>query len=36
LVKIDFGFYKKFINQYTAVIDLEKTEEEILALMKPK
>ncbi|MCD5380711.1 peptidoglycan bridge formation glycyltransferase FemA/FemB family protein [Candidatus Gracilibacteria bacterium] len=33
---LDFGFYKKFINQYTAVIDLHKTEEEILAGMKPK
>jgi len=33
---LDFGFYKKFINQYTALIDLNKTEEEILAGMKPK
>jgi len=29
-------YYKKFITPYTAVIDLEKTEEEILANMKPK
>ena len=29
-------YYKKFITPYTAVIDLEKTEEEILAKMKPK
>lgn len=33
---LDFWFYKKFINQYTAVIDLHKTEEEILNEMKPK
>ncbi len=33
---LDFGFYKKFINQYTAVINLSKTEDEILAWMKPK
>lgn len=35
---VDFnkGYYKKFITPYTAVIDLEKTEEEILSLMKPK
>ena len=30
------GYYKKFITPYTAVIDLEKSEEEILANMKPK
>ena len=30
------GYYKKFITPYTAIIDLEKTEEEILAKMKPK
>ena len=29
-------YYKKFITPYTAVIDLEKSEEEILAAMKPK
>ena len=29
-------FYKKFITPYTAIINLEKTEEEILASMKPK
>jgi len=28
--------YKKFITPYTAIIDLTKTEEEILANMKPK
>jgi len=33
---LDFGYYKKFINQYTAIIDLSKTEEEILMWMKPK
>jgi lipid II:glycine glycyltransferase (peptidoglycan interpeptide bridge formation enzyme) len=32
--KIDY--YKKFITPYTALIDLEKTEEDILADMKPK
>lgn len=30
------NYYKKFITPFTAVIDLEKTEEEILANMKPK
>ena len=30
------GYYKKFITPYTAIIDLEKTEEEILVKMKPK
>lgn len=29
-------FYKKFITPFTALIDLTKTEEEILAEMKPK
>lgn len=29
-------YYKKFITPYTAIIDLEKSEEEILAIMKPK
>lgn len=29
-------YYKKFIPPYTAVIDLSKSEEEILANMKPK
>lgn len=29
-------YYKKFITPYTAVIDLEQTEEEILKEMKPK
>ncbi len=29
-------YYKKFITPNTALIDLEKTEDEILALMKPK
>jgi len=29
-------YYKKFITPYTAVIDLNQTEEEILAKMKPK
>jgi len=29
-------FYKKFITPYTAVINLEKAEDEILANMKPK
>ena len=29
-------FYKKFITPYTAVIDLTKTEEDILREMKPK
>lgn len=30
------SYYKKFITPYTALIDLSKTEEEILASMKPK
>jgi lipid II:glycine glycyltransferase (peptidoglycan interpeptide bridge formation enzyme) len=30
------GYYKKFIPPYTAIIDLTKTEDEILAGMKPK
>lgn len=30
------GYYKKFITPYTAVIDLEKSEDDILAAMKPK
>ena len=29
-------FYKKFITPFTAVIDLQKSEDEILAWMKPK
>ncbi len=29
-------YYKKFITPYTAIIDLSKTEEQILADMKPK
>ena len=33
---LDFGYYKKFINQYTAIIELNQTEEEILSGMKPK
>jgi lipid II:glycine glycyltransferase (peptidoglycan interpeptide bridge formation enzyme) len=36
LSKFNFSFYKKFINEYTAVINLEKTEDEILTEMKPK
>ncbi|MDQ7009509.1 MAG: peptidoglycan bridge formation glycyltransferase FemA/FemB family protein [Candidatus Gracilibacteria bacterium] len=36
LFKENIGYYKKFITRYTAVIDLEKTEEVILADMKPK
>jgi len=36
LFEINKFYYKKFITEYTAVIGLEKTEEEILALMKPK
>lgn len=31
-----YWFYKKFITPYTAIIDLSKTEDEILSLMKPK
>ncbi len=30
------SYYKKFITPYTALIDLTKSEEEILASMKPK
>ncbi len=30
------GYYKKFITPYTALIDLKKSEDEILSLMKPK
>ncbi len=30
------GYYKKFITPYTAVIDMENSEEDILANMKPK
>ena len=30
------NYYKKFITPYTAIIDLEKSEDEILANMKPK
>lgn len=30
------GYYKKFITPYTALIDLSKTLDEILSLMKPK
>ncbi|MDD4530507.1 MAG: peptidoglycan bridge formation glycyltransferase FemA/FemB family protein, partial [Candidatus Gracilibacteria bacterium] len=30
------GYYKNFIEKYTAVIDLTKTEDEILAAMKQK
>ena len=33
---LDFGYYKKFINQYTALIELSQTKEKILAWMKPK
>lgn len=29
-------YYKKFITPYTAIIDLQKSQEEILAEMKPK
>ena len=29
-------YYKKFITPYTSIIDLEKSEEDILKLMKPK
>jgi lipid II:glycine glycyltransferase (peptidoglycan interpeptide bridge formation enzyme) len=34
--KFKSGYYKKFITPYTAIIDLQKTEEEILNEMKPK
>lgn len=30
------GYYKKFITPYTAIIDLSKSEEDILSDMKPK
>lgn len=30
------SYYKKFIPPYTAVIDLNKSEEDILTAMKPK
>jgi len=30
------GYYKKFITPYTALIDLSQSQDEILALMKPK
>lgn len=30
------GYYKKFITHYTAIIDLSKSEEDILSDMKPK
>lgn len=33
---VEEWYYKKFITPYTAVINLEKTEEEILLNMKPK
>jgi len=33
---IDFWFYKRFLIQYTAIIDLNKDEDEILKLMKSK
>jgi len=33
---IDFWYYKKFLIEYTAIIDLTKSEDEILALMKQK
>jgi len=36
LFKQNIWYYKKFITPFTAVIDLEKSEDEILALMKPK
>ena len=36
LFKQNIWYYKKFITPFTAVIDLEKPEDEILALMKPK
>lgn len=36
LEKFKNWYYKKFITPYTAIIDLEKTIEEIFALMKPK
>ena len=36
LFKDNKWYYKKFITPYTAVIDLEKSEEDILSEMKPK
>ena len=36
LFKDNVWYYKKFITPYTAVIDLEKSEEDILSEMKPK
>ncbi len=36
ILHFDFGSYKKFINPYTAIIDLSLSEEEILAGMKQK
>jgi len=36
LFKDNIWYYKKFITPFTAVIDLKKTEDEILSLMKPK
>lgn len=35
-LEIQKGYYKKFITPYTALIDLELSQEEILAQMKPK
>lgn len=34
--KFKIWYYKKFITPYTAIIDLEKSIDEILSLMKPK
>jgi len=36
LFKDNIWYYKKFITPFTAVIDLEKSEDEILSDMKPK
>jgi lipid II:glycine glycyltransferase (peptidoglycan interpeptide bridge formation enzyme) len=36
LFKDNIWYYKKFITPFTAVINLEKTEDEILSEMKPK
>ena len=36
LFKENIWYYKKFITPFTAIINLEKTEDEILANMKPK
>lgn len=33
---LEYWYYKKFITPYTALIDLKKSEEEILSEMKPK